>query len=44
MLCDHLVGWDREGNREAQEGGDMGIICIHRADSLCYTAKINATL
>ena len=25
VLCDHLEGWDREGGREAQEGGDMGI-------------------
>ena len=25
MLCDHLEGWDREGGREAQEGGDMVI-------------------
>ena len=25
MLCDHLEGWDREGGREMQEGGDMGI-------------------
>ena len=25
MLCDHLEGWDREGGREAQEGGNMGI-------------------
>ena len=25
MFCDHLEGWDREGGREAQEGGDMGI-------------------
>ena len=24
MLCDHLEGWDREGGRETQEGGDMG--------------------
>ena len=23
MLCDHLEGWDREGGRETQEGGDM---------------------
>ena len=23
--CDHLEGWDREGGRETQEGGDMGI-------------------
>ena len=29
MLYDHLEGWDREGGREAQEGGDMGIyVCI----------------
>ena len=25
VLCDHLEGWDREGWRETQEGGDMGI-------------------
>ena len=25
MLYDDLQGWDREGGREAQEGGDMGI-------------------
>ena len=25
MLCDHLEGWDREGGRETQERGDMGI-------------------
>ena len=24
-ICDHLEGWDREGGRETQEGGDMGI-------------------
>ena len=23
--CVHLEGWDREGGRETQEGGDMGI-------------------
>ena len=29
MLCGHLEGWDREGGREMQEGGDMGIyVCI----------------
>ena len=29
MFCDDLEGWDREGGREAQEGGDMGIhVCI----------------
>ena len=25
MLCDHLEGWDRQEERETQEGGDMGI-------------------
>ena len=25
MLCDHLQRWDREGGREAQEGGDRVI-------------------
>ena len=25
MLCVHLEGWDREGGRETQEEGDMGI-------------------
>ena len=25
MLCVHLEGWDREGRREMQEGGYMGI-------------------
>ena len=25
LYCDHLEGWDREGGRETQEGGDMGI-------------------
>ena len=28
MLCDHLEGWDREGGREKQERGDMGI-CVY---------------
>ena len=29
MLCDDLERWDREGGREAEEGGDMGIyVCI----------------
>ena len=29
MLCDDLEGWDKEGGREAQEGGDMGTcVCI----------------
>ena len=28
MLCDDQEGWDREGGRQAQEGGDMGI-CVY---------------
>ena len=29
MLFDDLVEWDREGGREAQGGGDMGIyVCM----------------
>ena len=30
-----------EGGRELQEGGD---ICLHIADSLCFTAETNTTL
>ena len=36
MLCDDLVGWNGEGGRETQEGGDIG---IHIADSLCCMAE-----
>ena len=25
VLCVHLEGWDREGGRETQEGGGVGI-------------------
>ena len=25
VFCDHLEGWDREGERVTQDGGDMGI-------------------
>ena len=29
VFYNDLEGWDREGGREAQEGGDMGIyVCI----------------
>ena len=38
MLCDHLEGWDKEGGREAPEGGDIG---IHIAASLCSTVETN---
>ena len=44
MLCDHLEGKDREGERETQEGGDMGIYVLCIADSLCYTAATNTPL
>ena len=42
VLCDHLEGWDREGGREGDaRGKGYGDICIHIADSLCYTAETN---
>ena len=43
MLCDDLKGWDGEGGRKAQEGGN---ICIHTADadSLCCAEESSATL
>ena len=41
VLCDDLEGWYREGEREAQEGGD---IRIHIADSVGSTAETNTTL
>ena len=44
MICDHLEAWDREGGREAQEGGVMGIYIICIADSLCYTAETKTPL
>ena len=28
----------------SQEGGGYGDVCIHIADSLCYTAETNTTL
>ena len=36
MLCDDLEGWDGEGGRKAQEGGDTG---IQITDSLCFTVE-----
>ena len=44
MLCDHLEGWDREDEKETQEGGDMGMYVYVLADSLCYTAETNTPL
>ena len=45
MLCDHLVGWDREGGREGDARGKRyGDICICIADSLCYKAESNTPL
>ena len=42
MLCDNVEGWDREGGREVQEGGDMGMYGY--IYSLCYTAETNTIL
>ena len=40
MVCDDLEGWDREDGREAQDGGDIGDICMPMADSLwCTTSQ-----
>ena len=46
MLCDHLEGWDGEGEREGdmQEARDMGTYCICITDSLCYKAEANTQL
>ena len=48
MLCDNLEGWDRNGGREAQEGGDMGIyVCIqlnHFAVHLKLTQHCKSTI
>ena len=41
VLCDHLEGWGKEGDARGRGYGDM---CIHMADSLCYTAEANAPL
>ena len=41
MLCDHLEGWYREGWEGDAKGRGYGDICIHIADSLCYTAETN---
>ena len=36
MLCDDLKGWDGEGGRKAQEGGN---ICIHTASLVAQMVK-----
>lgn len=41
MLCDDLDGYDGEGEREIQEGGD---ICMHMAISLNWTSETNTML
>ena len=42
MLCDHLEGWEREGGREAQEEGDMGMyVYIQLIHFVCCTAETN---
>ena len=38
---DDLDGWDGEGGRDFQEGGD---ICKHVAESFHFTAEANTTL
>ena len=41
MICDHLEGWDREGD---SRGRGYGGICIYIADSLCYIPETNTTM
>ena len=43
MLCADLEGRDRDGGREAQEGG-YGDTCMHMADSLCCATETNTVL
>ena len=40
MLCDHPEGGDREGGRETQEGGDMGILDNSKSTE-CESSKAN---
>ena len=42
MFWDDLDGWD--GERGSSSGRRYVDICLHVADSLCYTAEINTTL
>ena len=44
MLCVHLEGWDRECEREMQEGGNIVIYVICIVDSLCYKAETNTQI
>ena len=45
VLCDHLEGWNREGEREGDARGKRyGNICVCITDSLCYTAETNTPL
>ena len=43
VLCDHLEGWDGGWEGDSR-GRGFGDICIHIADSLCYTAETNTSL
>ena len=44
MLCDHLEGWDREGGRETQKGGDMGIYVYVYLIHFVIKQKLNTIL
>ena len=44
VLCDHLEGWVREGGRETQEGGDMGIYVYVQLIHFVLKQKLNTTL
>ena len=39
MLCDNLEGWDGEGGREAQEGGNIVYTHTHTHTHTHYTQR-----
>ena len=42
VLRDHLEGWDREGGREMQEGGGMGIYVHVQLFTLLYSRNYHS--
>ena len=44
MLCVPLEGWDREGGREMQEGGDMGIYVYNTFSVYIYLFFLTSLL
>ena len=40
MFYDNLEGWDREGEREMQEGGDMGMYVYIKLNHFVVQQKL----